>query len=376
MSADENLARALAELHRNSTDEELRTVYELGATIARLATATGRSGGWVVRRLRRADTRMRPRGWQSRPRTAPTSMPAAQPGADAPVGPSSTVLRHRLIRRLVELRTQAGLTQAQAARAVDVSCHTLLRAEHPEGPVTLDLLRALCALYDAPPPVREDLVQLWRDSRAPEWWTLQNLRVPGGRRTELGLRADARRVYGWADALVPDLVQTTGYARAIERLVHDSEEPVEMAVSVRMAAQRRVRRRGIDQRYVVDEAVIRRRVGGTQVMVDQLAVLRALAERGRVRVLSHASGHCASEGPFELCWIPGLDDTALSFPRSGKVHIGDPPPPTYPLRFFREALAQAWEWAEDTDTTLAMLDDSRARLLATDPALTPTTTTR
>lgn len=368
MTQNPHLLRALARLHRESTAEELRAVYEQGATTTQLAAATGRSGGWVTRRLRHADTRMRTRGRRVQPPATPTAQ------ASAMSSPSSTVLRHVLARRLVTLRTQAGLTQTQVAREMDVSHHTMMRAEHPEASVSLDLLRALCVLYDASPQVRGELLGLWRGSRAPEWWTVQGLRVPGGRRTELGLYADARRVHGWADILVPDLVQTAGYAYTIERAL-DAEGPVEMAVSVRMAAQRRVRRRGIDQRYVVDEAVIRRRVGGVQVMVEQLAVLRVLAERGRLRVLSWDSGHCPPDGPFELCSIPDLG-TALRVPLRGEVHIGEPPPPYRPLRFFQDTMAQLWDQAQDSGATLALIEDAHARLHAEGAPPAPTASTR
>jgi transcriptional regulator with XRE-family HTH domain len=359
MTGYPELARALAGLHRHSTAQELRAVYEQGATVQQLVTATGRSVGWVRGRLRGAGTRMRPPGRNVR-------VPAPGAGADTERGPSPTVLRHVLARRLTELRAHAQLTQGEAARKVGVSLATLMRAENPQGPLKLDVLRGLCALYGTAPHVCEELLALWRGGRAPEWWTIHDLDVSEGQRTAVGLRGDARRVYGWAETLVPELIQTPGYARVVEGAFDTGS--VEMAVSVRLAAQRRVRRRGIDQRYVLDEGVIRRRVGGPQVMAEQLSVLRTLAARGRVRVLSWESGHCPLPEPVELCSIPGLTDTALYWPRTRGIHIGDPPPPAPALRFFQDRLAQLWEWAQDTNTTLAMLDHARADLRQTRPA--------
>ncbi|MFE7461716.1 Scr1 family TA system antitoxin-like transcriptional regulator [Nocardiopsis terrae] len=367
MTENPHLDRALAGLHKHSTPEELRTVYEQHptVTITRLATATGRSGGWVSRQLHRADTRMRPRGWQKRGRAAPPA-----PHEAALLKPSSPVLLHQLTRRLVELRTRCGLSQTQAARKVGVSHATLMRAENPHGALTQQLLVSLCTCYDAPPPVRDALLQLWQDSRAPTWWALQGLRVPSSRQPGLGLRADARRVYGWSDALVPELAQTAGYARAVEEAV-GAHGSVAMAVSVLMATQRRVRRRGIDQRYVLDEAVIRRRVGGDQVMAEQLTVLRTLAKRGRLRVLAWDSGGYLPVGCFELCSIPGLDQ-ALYMPRTRKIHLGDPPVPDLSLQFFQTTLERLWRWAEEAEPTVALLDDA-LDCLSTGSAMTAST---
>ncbi|WP_231972480.1 Scr1 family TA system antitoxin-like transcriptional regulator [Nocardiopsis alborubida] len=375
MIDERKLGQALAGLHRNSTAQELRLVYEQGATTIQVAAATGRSLGWVHRRLHAAKTRMRPSGPQGQKRPLPNfaPTPAEQEHTDSLAGPSATVQHHVLTHRLRELRTQADLTQVHTARAVGVSHATLMRAENPQASVTLDVLRSLCACYEASQQVREELIRLWWGSRAPQWWEVQRLHVPEGERAAVGLRGDARQVYGWADLLIPELMQTEGYARAIERFFHDDPAHLEMAVSVRLALQRRVRRRGIDQRYVVDETILRKWCGGTQAMAEQLTALRALAARGRLRVLSHASGHFF-DSPFELCSIPGLADEALYFPGIREIHIGDPPPPTYSLRFLRNALERLWGWAEDTSGSVALIDDAHARLLAAGPVPATATT--
>lgn len=377
MIDERKLGQALAGLHRNSTAQELRVVYEQGATTIQVAAATGRSLGWVHKRLHAANTRMRPSGPRRQNRPLPNSAPAPaeQEHTDSLAGPSATVQYHVLTHRLRELRTQADLTQVHAARAVGVSHATLMRAENPQASVTLDVLRSLCACYEVPQQVREELLRLWWGSRAPQWWEVQRLHVPEGERAAVGLRGDARQVYGWADLLVPELMQTERYARAIERFFHDDPAHLEMAVSVRLALQQRVRRRGIDQRYVVDEGVLRRWVGGAQVMAEQLIALRGLAERGRLRVLSDAGGHVPFDGAFEVCAVPSLPDTALYFPRGRDIYVGDPPPPTYSTGFLKEVMARLWGWAEDTTTSVALINDALARLLATPAPTTQDTPT-
>ncbi|GAA1095604.1 Scr1 family TA system antitoxin-like transcriptional regulator [Nocardiopsis metallicus] len=354
MSAQADLDQALAGLHQHSTPKELGTVYEHGATLRQLAGATKRSNTWVLRKLREARTPMRPPGRPVHGRPPSTG----QNQGDSAT--SSTVQRHVLSRRLVELRTHANLTQNQAARGIGVSLWKMVRAERPQGPRSLALLHELCTFYDTPPHVREDLARLWREGHVPEWWTAQGLRVPDDRQTALGLRADARHVYGWSDTLVPELAQTAAYARVIEASRGD-EEPVDMAVAVLMAAQRRVRRRGIDQRYVLDEAVIRRGVGGAQVMADQLKGLRQMAVRGRLRVLAWDSGHIPPINGFELCFIPELG-TALYKPHTQKISVPDPSD-TPSLDSFRTTLTHLWEHAADATATTNLIDHARAQLL-------------
>ncbi|SIO87203.1 Putative DNA-binding protein [Nocardiopsis sp. JB363] len=222
----------------------------------------------------------------------------------------------------------------------------------------MSLLGKLCQLYDASSSVRGELFALWQDSDLPPWWEHQNLRVSAeDERTALGVRADAQRVHGWAEALVPELLRTADYTRVIADAM--GVEP-QMAVAVCSAAQRRARQRGVEQRYVVDETVIRRPVGGPQVMADQISVLRGLAAQGRLRVLAWESGHYPLDSAFELCSVPGLD-TVLYHPRARTIHTGG-------AFGHHDVFIRLWGQAEEESATLALLDDAHTRLSATTTA--------
>lgn len=353
----------LAELGPDSPAEDLRAVYEQGgATVAELIGATGTSRAKVENKLRRAGTRMRPSGRRPLHPAPGRSTPIATARPCAVSAPSPIVIRYVLSRRLRELRVQAGLTQTQAARQAEVGYSSLSRVENPQAPpIGVRLLRTLCQLYQAPSPVCEELFGLWQDSGLPPWWEQHNLHVPdANERIVFGVRADALRVHGWAESLVPELLRTADYESAIADAM--DAERAQMAVAVCVAAQRRARQRGVEQRYVVDEALIRRPVGGPRVMAEQVTALRGLAEQGRLRVLAWDSGHCPTESSFELCAVPGLD-TVLYHPRARTIRMGES------FDHPSEVFTRLWGQASHESATLALLDDAHARLSAPAPSL-------
>lgn len=363
MTTHSHTPPTLAGLGPDSPAEDLRAVYERGgATVAELIGATGTSRAKVENKLRRAGTRMRPSGRRPGLSVRGRSAPIAAARTCAVSAPSPIVIGYVLARRLRELRVQAELTQTQAARRAEVAYSSLSRVENPQAPpIGVRLLYKLCQLYEASSPVREELFGLWQGSDLPPWWEQQNLHVPDeNERIVLGVRADALRVHGWAEALVPELLRTADYESAIDGAM--GAERAQMAVAVCLAAQRRARQRGVEQRYVVDEAVIRRPVGGPRVMAEQVTALRGLAEQGRLRVLAWDSGRCPPESSFELCTVPGLD-TVLYHPRARAIRMGgsfDHP---------SEVFIRLWGQAADESVTLALLDDAHAQLSAPAPSL-------
>lgn len=350
-----DVKRALSLLHRDSTPEELKAAYGQGASIADLATATQRSNGWVSDNLHKAGTPMRP------PKRRITISAASDPGLSPPV------LQQKLAQRLVALRSTTGFTQAQVAEQLGVSISTIMRSETFPGGWTSTFLRSLCTLYDLPEQEQRTLLRLRAQSRAGTWWERQGLAVPKDDRLRVGLRGDTHQVYGWAPVLVPELAQTPEYARAIEQLFDTTSQAsqVEPAVALAAAIQRRVRRRGVGQCYVLDESVTRRQVGGTAVMLPQLAALSALARRGRLRVLSHANTVQELGEGFELCLVPELDDTVTYFPQRRRIHIGAPPEHT--TQRLRHKLNRLWEAAEDARASVDLIEHTRDQMLAETP---------
>lgn len=344
-------APALSLLHRDSTAEELKAVYLQKATIPDLAKATGRSTSWVDRQLHHVGTPMRP--------PATTSQEALAQEA------SPLVAQQKLAQRLMTLRSGAGLTQNQLAEGLGVGASMILRSEAFPGKWSPTFLRALGAYYNLSEQEQQALLQLRTQARTQGWWAHQGLAMPAEDLIRVGLRGDVRQVYGWALNLVPELVQTTEYAQAIESQFRPSgqTDQAQATIALLTALQRRVRRRGIVQRYVVDESVLRRRVGDTALMVRQLEALAVLARRGRLRVLAHFGPMPGVYEGFELCTIPGLDEPVVYFPQRRQIQPAAPLPFGHTLESLQHVMKRLWESAANPQDSQALIEQARARML-------------
>lgn len=275
---------------------------------------------------------------------------------------SPLVAQQQLAQQLMNLRVEAGLTQDQVAKRLGVSVSTVLRSEALPGVWSPTFLRALGAYYNLSEQRQQSLLRLRAESRAPGWWVRQGLGVSTNDLIRVGLRGDVRQVYGWALNLVPEMMQTAEYARAVEsHLRPTNQKDTESAVALLSAIQRRVRQREIIQRYVVDEGVLRRRVGGTAVMVHQLEILSALARRGRLRVLAHFGPMSGLSEGFELCTIPGLDEQVVYFPQRRETHIGTLPSGHTP-EALQHVVERLWENAENPKNSLKFIEQAQIQM--------------
>ncbi|MEU4463493.1 helix-turn-helix transcriptional regulator [Streptomyces sp. NPDC024017] len=209
--------------------------------------------------------------------------------------------------RVRRLRTAAGLTQAELGDRTHVVSTRITQIERASGAKpTLDLARALDAALGA-----EDLlVELWpyvyREA-FPDW---------SRKFMEYAERAVAVRQY--AAHVVPGLLQTEDYARAVLSLdaLLDSEEQLEERVAARMGRQDRLSSPERPELWVVlDEAVLRRPIGGQAVMRKQLArLLDASMERHiAVQVLPFdQGGHEAMGGSLTILTLPDGSEMAYT----------------------------------------------------------------
>src|SRR5260370_31174760 len=134
-----------------------------------------------------------------------------------------------------------------------------------------DDVRELARLYRLDDGVTEQLVALARQAKQRGWWKGMAEALPVGFSVHLDLESTARAIRMFADQFVPGLWQTEGYARAVlaARSVSGTPEQVERQVTIRMRRQEILVR---DEPpppeiwTVLDEAVIRRAVGGREVM--------------------------------------------------------------------------------------------------------------
>ena len=158
---------------------------------------------------------------------------------------------------------------------------------------------------------REVLLTLAREARTRGWWqSYSSDAVPEWFQVYLGLEAEAASIHEYAAELVPGLLQTPDYYRAFMRTAPaaGNEEAIERKIAVRTARQERLTADAPPECWaVLNEAAIRRIVGGTRVMRAQLEHIVALADRPHIsaQVLPFKAGaHPAMDGSFIIVGFP------------------------------------------------------------------------
>jgi transcriptional regulator with XRE-family HTH domain len=224
---------------------------------------------------------------------------------------SPTVRRRRLAAELRRLRDQAQLTIDDVAEKLRCSASKISRIETGHNGVSPKDARELLRLYGLPGDQVEALVQLAREARKKGWWHAYQEAFTGA---FVGLEAEASSLRAYQALLVPGLLQTEDYTRAVIRAARPdaTAAQVETRVQARLARQQLLTEADPPQYWaVIDEAVLCRPVGGARVMRDQL---RSLAERAAlphvtIQVLPFSAGaHAGMEGPFLILGFPEQAD--------------------------------------------------------------------
>ena len=222
---------------------------------------------------------------------------------------SPTVRLRRLSGQLRELREVAGLTVTQAAHAAGWTPSNLSRAENrlwrQPNLVHLGRLLDVYGVSEAAQPERRaELLQLARDGRRRGWWS--DYRVSDSYATYVGLEAEAAALRNYEPIVLPGLLQTAGYARALiaTRAPELSAEEVEELVALRIERQERLLSADdpIHIWAIVAEGTFRRMVGGADVMAEQLDHLTKVGQLPNVRlqVLPFSAGAAPTRGPFAI----------------------------------------------------------------------------
>ncbi|MEU0073905.1 helix-turn-helix transcriptional regulator [Streptomyces sp. NPDC006332] len=198
-----------------------------------------------------------------------------------------TTRRRQLGAELKRLRDSKGLTLEMAGEAAGVSRATVNRYESNHGPVKWLVVDSLCRAYDVTDEERAALVALAKSAKVQGWWKSYNDAIPGWITPLLTLEDEAVEECHWANTYVPGLLQTRAYATAVIQAAEVRAEPelIERMVDVRMKRQEVLKRETPPHMWaILDEAVVRRRVGSVQVMAEQLEHLRAAASTPHVTV--------------------------------------------------------------------------------------------
>jgi transcriptional regulator with XRE-family HTH domain len=219
----------------------------------------------------------------------------------------ATVLRMLLGAQLRRLREAAGISAEKAGYEIRASRSKISRIETGRVGAKNRDVEDLLSLYGVHDDQRRaKIVALAGRSREPEWWTQYHDILPDWFEMYLSLESAATSIRSFEMQFVPGLFQTEEYARAVTRLGHQtaSAEEIERRVGLRRQRQQLLTRPQPPRFWaVMDEAVLRRPVGGALVMRDQL---RHLAEAARLpnvtlQVVPFArGGHAGASGSFSI----------------------------------------------------------------------------
>lgn len=214
--------------------------------------------------------------------------------ADGPI--SSTVQAWELGLRLREHRERRGLTAASVGKTTGIGSTNLSVMESGKRRLTAAKLAVLAEAYGLDEAERRELEELRAQADQREWWYDHAYLYSDEFLRFLGLEAGAERVAEYAPDIVPGLLQTADYARAVLRAGTPYTRPVDVGprLETRLARQARlVGEHALRLDVVLGEAALRQRVGGTGVMRGQLAHLLNVIDRCehvRVRVVPFAAG--------------------------------------------------------------------------------------
>lgn len=233
---------------------------------------------------------------------------------------SPSMRRRRLAAELRRLRDESGLSLTDVAKKLGWQTSRVSRIETRQSGITAPDLRKLLNLYGVEDQeYRAHLAELARRVNERGWWQKYAGLIGGEYADLIGLEAEARTIRTYEQELVPGLLQTPDYARAVIRASRptDTSEEIDRRVEIRMERQEvLVRADPPPPRFnaVLSEGVLRRPIGGPDVMRKQLEYLMRPRDRANVtiQVLPFDAGaHPSMVGPFTAMTFPDPDDLGV-----------------------------------------------------------------
>lgn len=209
-----------------------------------------------------------------------------------------------------ELRQRNGMTLQEVGEYLGRDQSSLSRFEAGIHPPRKEDVVALMDLFGVEEePQRQATLHMVGEVSKTGWWEKHNKDVSGWFMDLLWLEERSDELKLFSDSVVPGLLQTPEYAEALMRAdgPQVAKQQIRRGVDLRIKRQRILDRKGFRLSVVLDEAVLRRPVGGPKVMEQQIThlVSSARQENLDVRVLPFAVGaHCGGAGAFRLILMP------------------------------------------------------------------------
>ena len=248
---------------------------------------------------------------------------------------SPTVRRRRIAGELRRLREAAGLTHEDVAAELGWHRSKLGRIEGAQF-VRLSLtdLRALLDTYGVRDKTERDaLEKMAKQARERGWWYSYSDVLPNPHATYIGLEAEAASIRTFQAQLVPALLQTGDYSRAVVRATRlttrDDDESRRFLELLQARQELLARQPPVKLWTVLDQAVLRRQVGGPAVMAAQLEHLAEAADLPHItlQVLPEEAGeHAGMEGSFTILGFPESTDPEVIYldAATGGIYLEKP----------------------------------------------------
>ena len=273
-----------------------------------------------------------------------------------------TVQRLVLGRQLHRLRESRGLTAGQAAEAIRGSHSKISRMEHGRVGFKERDVGDLLTLYGVTgSKERAALLNLAREANTPGWWHAYCDVLPAWLEPYVGLEAAASVIRTYQIQLVPGLLQTERYARALIRQGSAAtEQEIARRGELRASRQEILRRPGAPQLWaVVDEGALRRPVGSPDTVREQLRHLIQMAGHPAVtlQILPFSAGaHSAMGGPFTILRFaePDLADVVYIEQLTSALYLDKPAEADSYLEVMDQLCLQA-DPAADTTQVLSRI---------------------
>ena len=228
-----------------------------------------------------------------------------------PIGP--TIPRWQLGEELDRLRKKADYTRQQIATRLRCSVSKIEKIEGGQVGIKVGDLEIMLAEYGLDRDDWPPLLELQRLGNTRGWWSKFG-RMPAPFTEFLGLEMAAETIRTFELAVVPGLFQTEAYARALatSNSVGINEEAVEREVSLKLGRQKQLldgHAHAPEMLTVLDESVLRRRIGGPEVMRGQIQHLIDLNKQTAIQVV-----------PFEHGSYPGTRGSFVIFEFPEELH--------------------------------------------------------
>ncbi|WP_327107611.1 helix-turn-helix domain-containing protein [Nonomuraea glycinis] len=229
---------------------------------------------------------------------------------------SPTARRRRLGHELRRLREAAQLRADEVAARLHWSATKMSRIETGQVSVHHGDVTDLLDIYGvSDEDLRAELGDMARQSRLKGWWHRHRDTFKRGFDSYIGLENDARGLRTYQSQVVPGLLQTEAYARAVICAIAAGQTPADILdkkIAVRLSRQELlIRADPMTLHVILDEAVLRRDVGGAETMAEQRDALITMGKLPNItlQVLPFSAGaHMALDGEFSILEFPDSKD--------------------------------------------------------------------